>query len=684
MRVLYSVLKLVVAVTSVAMAVDVAAAGVDVFEAQNKALQFLDSRTRAVLSMSPKQLELVHTEKSMADARYADYYIFNADDGNAFVIVAGDDRAVDVLAYGTRALDMDHIPCNMQWMLNHYKKQMDFLRMNPDMFLDNAAVHSEVVVSPLVSCTWNQRSPFYNHCPTSGTQHCLTGCIATAMAQVMYYWKYPAEAPAMESYTSEVNGVTVGALPGCTFDWDNMLDVYTTSATAQQKDAVAMLMRYCGQACHMGYGASASGAYSEDELAGMKLFGYNADAELLDRDDYSAQDWAAMIEAQLAAGCPILYGGVDADKNAGHAFVVDGCGGGMYHVNWGYSGSGDGYFVLDAFTTMNITFSSEQQMLYQVYPAGYMYGRHAPVMELATNVGTTSFTASWTDLTPSDWVIDYTLYVQPYDSSAHEVVLNETFAAINVNIDATTALSANKVGDYCDNPGWTGSFVYLGAGGCFIVGGQKYVGSLSTPPLSPGADGKITVRFRSRYYGSENSVALVGCGDTQLTIPLTRMATEYTVVFDNVEDGAKVTFGCTGRASRFYLDDVVVTKGDDRSPVDAGAMVFSDLTTRFYTVEQLETGATYRYQVVSRYADGMTKQSNLQLVTLLEHQDHNYTAGDVNHDDVLDVLDVTLLIGYILDTPADVCTDCADVNGDEEIDVADVTSLIAIILNSQQ
>ena len=360
MRVLYSVLKLVVAVTSVAMAVDVAAAGVDVFEAQNKALQFLDSRTRAVLSMSPKQLELVHTEKSMADARYADYYIFNADDGNAFVIVAGDDRAVDVLAYGTRALDMDHIPCNMQWMLNHYKKQMDFLRMNPDMFLDNAAVHSEVVVSPLVSCTWNQRSPFYNHCPTSGTQHCLTGCIATAMAQVMYYWKYPAEAPAMESYTSEVNGVTVGALPGCTFDWDNMLDVYTTSATAQQKDAVAMLMRYCGQACHMGYGASASGAYSEDELAGMKLFGYNADAELLDRDDYSAQDWAAMIEAQLAAGCPILYGGVDADKNAGHAFVVDGCGGGMYHVNWGYSGSGDGYFVLDAFTTMNITFSSEQ------------------------------------------------------------------------------------------------------------------------------------------------------------------------------------------------------------------------------------------------------------------------------------------------------------------------------------
>ena len=665
-----------------AMAVDVAAVSVDALEAQNQALRFLNNHSGSVLSVSPPQLKLVHTEKSKVDARCVDFYIFNTDDGNAFVIVAGDDRAVNVLAYGSRAMDINLVPCNMQWMLDHYKRQMDFLRLHPDLLLADAAVRSGVVVSPLVSCTWNQRSPFYNQCPTSGTQHCLTGCIATAMAQVMYYWKYPAEAPAMDAYTSDVNGVTVGALPGGTFDWDNMLDVYTTSATTQQKDAVAMLMRYCGQASHMGYGTSASGAYSEDELAGMILFGYNADAELLDRDDYSAQDWASMIEAQLAAGCPILYGGVDADKNAGHAFVVDGCAGGMYHVNWGYSGSGDGYFVLDAFTTMNITYSSEQQMLYQVYPTGYMYDRHAPVMEPPTNIGTTSFTASWTDLTPDDWVVDYTLYVQPYDTSAHEVVLNETFAAINVNIDATTALSANKVGDYCDNPGWTGSFVYLGAGGCFIVGGQKYVGYLTTPALCPGTDGKITVRFNARYFGSDNSVALVTCGDMQLSIPLTRMATEYTVVFDNVEDGAKVTFGCTGRASRFYLDDVVVTKGDDRDPVDMGDMVFPDLTTKHYTVDGLETGATYRYQVVSRFADGETTKSGVQVVTLLEHQEHNYMAGDVNHDNMLDVQDVTMLIYYILGQPVDVCITCANINGDDNIDVDDVISLIALILTN--
>ena len=670
----------------VIMSMDMAAAGIDAAGARTRALQFLNSQQRNILSANPRQLSLVHTEKSKADARLADYYVFNADDGSAFVIVAGDDRTAGVLACGSQAIDMDDVPCNMQWLLDHYSKQMDYLRAHPDVPVMAAAGQNSVVVSPLVSCTWNQRAPFYNQCPTSGTQHCLTGCVATAMAQVMYYWKYPAQAPALDGYTSEVNGATVDALPGGTFDWDNMLDVYPTNATAQQKDAVAMLMRYCGQACHMGYGTSASGAYSDDELEGMKTFGYNNDAVLLDRDDFTADEWAAMIEQQLAAGCPILYGGVDADKNAGHAFVVDGCGGGMYHINWGWSGSGDGYFVLDAFTTMNLQYSSEQQMLYQVYPAGYLYDKHAALMLPATQVGATSFTATWTDSTPSEWVTGYTLYVQPYDPSAHEVVLNETFAAINVNLDATTALSANKVGDYCDNPGWTGSFVYLGAGGCFIVGGQKYVGSLTTPQLYPDDDGKITVRFSARYYGNENSSALVTCGDTQLSIPLTRMATPYALVFDNVAPGAKVTFGCTGRAQRFYLDDVVVTTGDDRDPVEmgpdgTGLFVVPDLNAMTYNVTGLTTGATYRFLAVTRFADQVSKKSNVQLVTLLDQEQHNYRVGDVNHDSAVDIDDVTLLISCLLNGWDDnICSTCANVDGAGGIDIDDVTSLIGIVL----
>ena len=669
------------------VAMNLTAGDIGVRDAQSKALHFLHQRSGNLFATAQQDVKLIHIEPSRTYSNLTDYYVFNAEDGNAFIIVAGDDRAVDVLAYGTQALDMDAVPCNMQWMLNQYKRQMDFLRGHPDMCVSSTMERSSGVnVSPLVSCTWNQRSPFYNQCPTSGTQHCLTGCIATAMAQVMYYWKYPAEAPAMDAYTSEVNGVSVGALPGGVFDWENMLDVYTTSATSQQKDAVAMLMRYCGQACHMGYGTSGSGAYSSDELEGMKLFGYNADATLLDRDDFSADEWAEMIENQLAAGCPILYGGSDLEKNMGHAFVVDGCGDGMYHVNWGYSGSGDGYFVLDAFTSMGFTYSSDQQMLYQIYPMGYMYDKYVAVMQEASNVTSSSFKATWTDITPEENVTDYTLYVQPYDPSSHEVLLHETFSGVDVNIDATTALSSNKVSSYCDNPGWTGNFIYLGAGGCFIVGGQKYVGSLSSPILNVGDDGVITVRFNSRYFGSDNSTALVSCGGTQQDIELTRMGSEYAVVFDNVEDGATVTFECTGRAKRFYLDDVVITTGDDRTPVEMGtldneSLMFPGITTTDYTVTGLTAGETYRYLVVTRFADGVTKISNSQLVTLSDQPEHAFDLGDVNHDGNVSIADVTALIDMLLGVDDDGgCDVCADVNGDSNVSIADVTALIDMLL----
>ncbi len=664
------------------LAMCVAASEVSVSDAQTKALRFLNQRPGTMLSMSAQELKLVHVEPAQTGRNIADFYVFNAEDGSSFVIVAGDDRATDVLAYGPHALDMKTVPCNMQWLLNQYKRQLTFLREHPEMSVSKTAARSATVpVSPLVSCTWNQRSPFYNQCPTSGSQHCLTGCIATAMAQVMYYWKFPAEAPAMDAYTSEVNGMAVGALPGGVLDWDNMLDVYTSSATTQQRDAVAMLMRYCGQSCHMGYGTSASGAYSDDELAGMKLFGYNAEATLLSRDDYSAEQWAGMIEAQLTAGCPILYGGVDPDKGMGHGFVVDGCGGGMYHVNWGYSGSGDGYFVLDAFSTMGYTFYSGQEMLYQVYPTGYLYDKYAPVMEQAANVTASSFTADWTDETPSENVTDYTLYVQPYDPSAHVMLLNETFTAIDVNVDETTALSANKVGNYCDNPGWTGSFVYLGAGGCFIVGGQKYVGTLTTPPLNVGGDGVITVRFRSRYSGSISSNATVKCNGVEQVVELTRMAEEYVIVFDNVADGATVTFTSAGRYMGFYLDDVVVTTGDDRDPIEMnnlinGCLVFPDITATDFSVTGLSAGGTYRFLVVTRFVDGTTKKSNSQVITLAEQPDHTYQLGDVNHDGSVSIKDVTDLIDYLLGINDNICLICADVNGDENISIGDVPAII--------
>ena len=115
-------LRLIVCCVCVTAVMDVAAAGVNAIEARNKAWQFLNNR-QAKLMASSQQLKMAHAEMSKADTRLADFYIFNADDGSAFVIVAGDDRAANVLAYGSHAIDPENVPCNMQWMLNHYKKQ---------------------------------------------------------------------------------------------------------------------------------------------------------------------------------------------------------------------------------------------------------------------------------------------------------------------------------------------------------------------------------------------------------------------------------------------------------------------------------------------------------------------------------------------------------------------------------
>ena len=132
MRVVEKCLKFVAFFLFGVMVMSASATGVDALRAQNKAAQFLNNRQGDVLLTTPRQLQLIHAEKSKVDPRLADYYVFNADDGGAFVIVAGDDRAVDVLAYGAHAIDMNDVPCNMQWMLDHYQEQMDFLRLHPN------------------------------------------------------------------------------------------------------------------------------------------------------------------------------------------------------------------------------------------------------------------------------------------------------------------------------------------------------------------------------------------------------------------------------------------------------------------------------------------------------------------------------------------------------------------------
>lgn len=340
-------------------------------DAQRTAQHFVQSRSAGKL-MSPShnvKMTLAHAEPSKTKMAAIDYYVFNASDGNSFVIVAGDDRAVSVLGFGQGSLDMTDIPCNMQWLLDFYQEQMDYLYEHPGLEVTKPAPSlnaSAIEYVPMLTSDWSQGSPYNNLCPEHDGELCVTGCVATAMAQVMYYWRHPQSCPSVVGY--RLPWMTLPELAATTFEWNSMLDVYTGQYTASQARAVAKLMRYCGQAVKMDYGVDGSGATVANQLHAMKFMGYNSNATMVNRSSYNASTWTSMMLSDLANGYPILYSG--SGTAGGHAFVVDGYDGSieMFHINWGWASRGNGYFALGAFDVLDYSFNSQQQMLRLIFP----------------------------------------------------------------------------------------------------------------------------------------------------------------------------------------------------------------------------------------------------------------------------------------------------------------------------
>ena len=350
---------------------NVSAADVDATAARAVAENILQSRMAGKMraGVTPG-LELAHAEPAASRPGAMDYYVFNTSDGSAFVIVSGDDRADAVLGYGDGAIDMATLPRNVRWWLDQYKRQMECLRGLSD---DLAAARprrsaaDDLTVEPLLTCKWSQGAPYNNQCAVYEGEHCATGCVATAMAQVMYFWKYPETLPSLPAYSTVTFHIPHEALPSVSLDWGNMLDEYSRGYNAEQGAAVATLMRYCSQACLMDCSPEGSSSSGVEQMMAFKKFGYSASARYIERDKTSAEEWTAIIHGELSAGRPIPYCG--RGDNGGHAFVLDGCADGMYHFNWGWGGACDGYFVLDVLKPyQDYDFSYEQDMNYMVYP----------------------------------------------------------------------------------------------------------------------------------------------------------------------------------------------------------------------------------------------------------------------------------------------------------------------------
>lgn len=304
-------------------------------EALNIARQFLQGK----LLQQQKQL------RRAASAGDTPFYVFNVEQQGGFVIVSADDRTVPILGYADNGnLEMDKLPENARYWLESYAAQIKALGSN----VKTTQAPRRVIgspVTPLLTCQWDQRDPYNRQCPKSGDDYCVTGCVATAMAQVMYYYRYPnMTSTAIPGYKTEKMKLNLSELPATTFKWDKMKDTYSDGETGETADAVAELMRYCGQAVQMDYTTDESGA-SVYASHLTYYFGYSKTTRDVARANYTAATWEKLIYDEISASRPVLYSGQSGA--GGHQFVVDGYdANGLFHINWGWSGQSDGFFTL--------------------------------------------------------------------------------------------------------------------------------------------------------------------------------------------------------------------------------------------------------------------------------------------------------------------------------------------------
>lgn len=305
------------------------------------------------------------------------YYVFPNANSKGFTIVSGDDRLPEIVGYSSQgSYDENNLPEGFVSFMKAYQNLYNKVNLgdaealknlaeikawrnkiaqkkNAESSQANASAASTSAVAPLLgNIAWDQTSPYNNMCPKYDSVHvAATGCVATAMAQVMAYYKYPKQLKAdIPGYVNRWNGIPM-EIPTITreegvYDWDNMLPKYNkeANATQQQKDAVAKLMYHCGAAVRMSYGPESGAAVSSSKLA--KYFGYDADLMMdLSRSSFTLDKWMQIIDTELAAGRPVLYGGQSSDN--GHQFICDGKDeNGLYHINWGWSGNQNAYFDL--------------------------------------------------------------------------------------------------------------------------------------------------------------------------------------------------------------------------------------------------------------------------------------------------------------------------------------------------
>ncbi len=351
------------------------AGNITVDQARQQAQAFVNSRH----SSGGGALHMPGTQRQLTLAKQVSgLYVFNVSSNGGFVVVANDDSATPILGYSdSGAFVTDSIPDNMRAWLQGYADEIAWAKehqtkvaatgSHPSSSAPRTQRAPKAAVAPMLTTTWDQWAPFNYQAPyyhfngydydyifnpynLEDYEHCPTGCVATAMAQVMYYYKWPqSETVSIPDYFWNNARMLISGLPATTFSWIFMKDHYTGNESEDDRHAaaVAKLMKYCGWSVQMDYGPE-SGSHSILAANALKAyFDYNSTTTYVQRSLYSYANWIELIYHEVANGRPVIYGG--SSTSGGHDFVCDGYEGEDYfHINWGWGGSHDSYFKLSA------------------------------------------------------------------------------------------------------------------------------------------------------------------------------------------------------------------------------------------------------------------------------------------------------------------------------------------------
>ena len=327
------------------------------------------------------------------------YYVFTATDGSS-VVVSADRRTQPMLAFsdGQPLAGPDVAPPAQMW-LSHYANQLAELRVQPYRPEDahpawersrSSELRPEAAIAPFLRSNWGQGSQYNYYCPKDikgEGGRVVTGCVATAMAQLMYHFRFPETGTGSYSYTDEHYGVQSADYGNTTYDFSAMCDKASSVNTA-----ISTLMYHCGVGVDMVYGPDGSGMYNHSAANVLKTyFKFSPDTRYEFRDS-TTLDWDSLIVSHLERNIPLYYAGWSVPDINGHAFICDGYqrvdSANYYHFNFGWDGSSNGYFYTNALNVGGSHFNLAQELIVNAYPDTLQY--EYPVSQPLT--GTTEMT----------------------------------------------------------------------------------------------------------------------------------------------------------------------------------------------------------------------------------------------------------------------------------------------------